>query len=99
MLEGETIEDHLVRKQLELDERLTKIRDSKKNDDLKGCTFHPQIYSGPSELSYMMDSGENIYRNQSEGKNFSMISDNVSREQNALSLIDMNSRGLSKRYI
>jgi hypothetical protein len=52
--EGESIENYLVRKRNELDEKLQKIRHSKKNDDLKGWTFHPQIYYGPNDLSNLI---------------------------------------------
>jgi len=36
MLEGEAIEDHLVRKRNELDDKLNRIRHRKRNDELKG---------------------------------------------------------------
>ena len=34
--QGESIEDYLVRRRSEMDKKLQKIRNSKKNDDLKG---------------------------------------------------------------
>lgn len=47
---GEKLEDALVRKQKETDERLLKIRRMKYNNELVGCTFHPNIQNSLSDF-------------------------------------------------
>lgn len=61
-LEGETIEENLVRRKEELDLKLAKIRESKKDDELIGCTFHPQIHNSPFEISQIF---QNLTRYES----------------------------------
>lgn len=57
--DGETIETHLFRKRREIEERLAGIRHHKKRDELKGCTFHPQIYNGPSDITNILNNVTN----------------------------------------
>jgi hypothetical protein len=47
---GEKLEDALFRKKNETEERLYKIRRRKYNDELAGCTFHPNIQSYPANF-------------------------------------------------
>ena len=46
---GKRVEDMLIEKRKETEERLQRIRELKLNEEPKGCTFHPKIINSPTE--------------------------------------------------
>jgi len=46
---NERIEDALVRKKVENEDKLHKIRRQKYREETRGCTFHPQLYDSQAE--------------------------------------------------
>jgi hypothetical protein len=48
---NEKVEDALIRKKEELESRLNMIRKQKKKEELKGCTFQPNIDKSQTDLS------------------------------------------------
>lgn len=44
---GEKLEDVLLRKKEETDMKLNHIRQIKRREELKGCTFHPKVHDSP----------------------------------------------------
>lgn len=46
---GKRIEDILIEKRKETEERLQRMRELKLNEEPKGCTFHPKIINSPTE--------------------------------------------------